>query len=104
MTDHPPAADADAPRPAGAPAEPPALPPEPPALPPELLDPRPVVAAGFAAWAVATIVVLAVGGTSAAALPVCYAGLVIGALGTAIFLLQRRGARAGRKGAQKGLS
>lgn len=75
-----------------------------PTLPPALLDPRPVVGAGFCAWIIATVVILIVDGTSSDALPVCYAGLVIGALGTTIFLMQRRGARSGRKGAQQGLS
>ncbi|WP_372497902.1 DUF2530 domain-containing protein [Tomitella fengzijianii] len=75
-----------------------------PALPAAALDPRPVVAAGFGAWIIATIVFLIADGASSSALPVCYAGLVIGALGTAVFLIQRRGARSGRKGAQQGLT
>ncbi|WP_182345821.1 DUF2530 domain-containing protein [Tomitella gaofuii] len=75
-----------------------------PTLPAAALDPRPVVAAGFGAWIIATVLILATQGTSASALPVCYAGLVIGALGTAVFLVQRRGARSGRKGAQQGLA
>ena len=74
-----------------------------PTLPSAVLDPRPVVAAGFCAWIIATVVILIVDGTSSDALPVCYAGLVIGALGSLVFIVQRRGARAGRKGAQKGL-
>lgn len=76
---------------------------EPPQLPRVLLDPRPVVAAGFLAWAVATGVIALVSGTDSDLLPICYAGLVIGALGTVVFLIQRRGARSGRRGAQRGL-
>lgn len=75
-----------------------------PHLPAIALDPRPVVAAGLLASVVATIVVLVVDGTSSDALPTCLAALAIGALGALVFFVQRRGARSGRKGAQKGLS
>lgn len=77
--------------------------PGPPRLPDVLLDPRPVVAAGCVAWAVATAVIAILAGADSNLLPICYAGLVTGALGTVVFLIQRRGARSGRKGAQQGL-
>ncbi|MGV9745891.1 DUF2530 domain-containing protein [Rhodococcus zopfii] len=67
-------------------------------------DPRPALALGTAAWVVATIVVLLAGDRWATALPVCVAGIVVGLLGSALFLAQRRAARRGRRGAQVGLS
>lgn len=58
---------------------------------------------GTAAWIVATVVVLASEDRWASALPVCYAGIVVGILGYGLFLLQRRAARRGSRGAQQGL-
>jgi Protein of unknown function (DUF2530) len=69
-----------------------------------LADPRPALAVGTALWVVATVVVLAVGGELRDdALPVCLAGILVGLLGTALYLLQRRSARRGDRGAQVGL-
>ena len=68
-----------------------------------LSDPRPVIAVGTAAWVVATVVVLLAGDRWSAALPVCYAGTALGVLGFGLFLLQRRAARRGKRGAQRGL-
>lgn len=82
---------------------PPANPPSVPEIPPRLTDPRPVLAIGSALWLVATIVVFAAGDRWAEARPVCLMGLVVGVLATGIFLVQRRGARRGDKGAQTGL-
>ncbi|MFB7877796.1 DUF2530 domain-containing protein [Nocardia sp. NPDC056064] len=76
--------------------------PEIPHLPRFLVDPRPVVLAGFAAWIVATVLSWLVP-TLADARPVCLMGLAVGALGSSIFLAQRRSARRGDKGAQVGL-
>ncbi|QIS01563.1 DUF2530 domain-containing protein [Nocardia brasiliensis] len=74
-----------------------------PQIPPRLTDPRPVLAVGCALWLIATIVVWAGGDRWASVLPVCLMGLVVGGLALGIFLIQRRGARRGDKGAQTGL-
>lgn len=74
-----------------------------PELPARLTDPRPVLAIGSALWLLATIVVWASGDRWADARPVCLMGLAVGALGLIIFLIQRRGARRGDKGAQVGI-
>ncbi|WP_405179490.1 DUF2530 domain-containing protein [Nocardia sp. NBC_01377] len=79
------------------------MPPEVPQIPPRLTDPRPVLAVGSALWLIATIVVFAGGDQWESARPVCLMGLAVGLLGTTIFLIQRRGARRGDKGAQTGL-
>lgn len=75
-----------------------------PLIPRRLTDPRPVVAIGTLAWLVATIVVLVAGERWQGALPICYAGLAVGLLGFALFIVQRGAARRGSKGAQQGLS
>ncbi|WP_454194984.1 DUF2530 domain-containing protein [Nocardia sp. Marseille-Q1738] len=74
-----------------------------PQLPPRLTDPRPVLAVGSALWLLATVVVWMVGDRWEAARPVCLMGLVVGVLALVIYLVQRRGARRGDKGAQTGL-
>lgn len=74
-----------------------------PQLPPRLTDPRPVLAVGSALWLLATVVVWVSGDRWEAARPVCLMGLVVGVLGLVIYLVQRRGARRGDKGAQTGL-
>jgi hypothetical protein len=73
-----------------------------PEIPPRLTDPRPVLAVGTALWAIATVLTWSVGSWSQAR-PVCLMGLTVGVLGYGIFVVQRRGARRGDKGAQKGL-
>lgn len=77
--------------------------PDDPRIPARLTDPRPVLAIGTLAWAVATVVVLASGDRWASALPICWAGLAVGVLGTGLFVLQRRAARRGSRTAQRGL-
>ncbi|MGO4614044.1 DUF2530 domain-containing protein [Nocardia sp. 2YAB30] len=74
-----------------------------PQIPPRLTDPRPVLAVGSALWLIATAVVWASGDRWESARPVCLMGLVVGVLALGIFLIQRRGARRGDKGAQTGL-
>ncbi|WP_431957665.1 DUF2530 domain-containing protein [Nocardia lijiangensis] len=74
-----------------------------PEIPPRLTDPRPVLAVGSALWVVAALVVWASGERWEWARPVCLMGLVVGLIGLTIFLIQRRGARRGDKGAQTGL-
>lgn len=73
------------------------------ALVERLSDPRPVLAAGTVAWVAATVVVLLAGDRWGDALPVCYAGTALGVLGFGLFLVQRRAARRGKRGAQRGL-
>jgi uncharacterized membrane protein YjjP (DUF1212 family) len=68
-----------------------------------LADPRPALAIGTAFWAIATIVVLVAGDRWSDALPVCIAGIIVGLLGTSLFLVQRSASRRGRRGAQAGL-
>lgn len=85
-------------------AEPPqAAAPEPPALPKILLEPWPVIIAIAAGWLIAVILAFAVSGLQEWR-PIAFAGLGVGALGTSIFLLQRRAVRRGSRGAQSGLS
>lgn len=74
-----------------------------PQFPPWLTDPRPVLAFGSAVFAIATVVVWLGGDRWATARPVCLMGLAVGLLGYLIFVVQRRGARRGDKGAQTGL-
>ncbi|MBF6092819.1 DUF2530 domain-containing protein [Nocardia cyriacigeorgica] len=74
-----------------------------PQIPPRLTDPRPVLVVGCALWALATLVVWVSGDRWETARPVCLMGLAVGLLGYTIFLVQRRGARRGDKGAQTGL-
>jgi hypothetical protein len=78
------------------------VPPTVPEIPPRLTDPRPVLAIGSALWAIATVAVW-VNRDWADARPICLMGLAVGLLGYSIFVIQRRGARRGDKGAQKGL-
>ncbi|WP_438943986.1 DUF2530 domain-containing protein [Nocardia blacklockiae] len=73
-----------------------------PEIPPRLTDPRPVLAVGTVLWAVATVLVW-VTEDWADARPICLMGLGVGLLGYTIFVIQRRGARRGDKGAQTGL-
>jgi hypothetical protein len=77
--------------------------PEPPPLPAGLLEPWPVIAAGAAAWLVATVAAFAVPALQGWR-PITVAGLAVGVLGTAIFVWQRDAARRGARGAQTGLA
>jgi hypothetical protein len=77
--------------------------PEPPALPRILLDPRPVIVVIAAGWLIALVLAFTVAGLHDFR-PIAVAGLGVGVLGTSIFLLQRRAARRGSRGAQSGLS
>ena len=75
---------------------------EPPPLPAGLLDPRPVIAAGAALWAIAAIASFVVPSLQTWR-PVTLAGLGVGVIGLSIFLWQRSAARRGTRGAQTGL-
>jgi hypothetical protein len=85
-------------------AEPPrAAEPEPPALPRILLDPWPVIVVIAVGWLIALVLAFTIAGLHDWR-PIAVAGVGVGALGTSIFLLQRRAARRGSRGAQSGLS
>ena len=77
--------------------------PKPPALPPVLLEPWPVIAVITAGWVIAAVLTFTVPGLHEWR-PFTVAGLGIGALGTSIFLSQRRAVRRGSRGAQSGLN
>ncbi|MGW0159514.1 DUF2530 domain-containing protein [Mycobacterium sp. NPDC003323] len=81
----------------------PATAPDPPALPARLLDPVPVIVVIAAGWLVAVLLAFTVPGLHDWR-PITVAGLGVGLLGTSIFLLQRRSARRGDRGAQQGLT
>lgn len=76
---------------------------EPPPLPAALLDPQPVIAVGALLWLVAAVAAFVVPALTAWR-PLTLAGLVVGVLGTSIFLWQRAAARRGARGAQTGLT
>ncbi len=78
-------------------------PPEPPALPARLLEPAPVIIVLALGWLIAVALAFAVPGLHEWR-PITIAGLGVGLLGTSIFLLQRRSARRGDRGAQQGLT
>lgn len=78
-------------------------PPEPPALPARLLEPAPVIIVLALAWLIAVALAFTVPGLHEWR-PITIAGLGVGLLGTSIFLLQRRSARRGDRGAQQGLT
>lgn len=81
--------------------------PTPPPLPRTLADPRPVIAAGTAAWAVALVVFLIRGATghmSSTAIATCAVGAALGAVGYGIFFWQRRAVRRGDLGSQQGIN
>lgn len=78
-------------------------PPEPPALPARLLEPAPVIIAIAVGWLVALTLAFTVPALHDWR-PITVAGLGVGLLGTFIFLLQRRSARRGDRGAQQGLT
>lgn len=54
-------------------------------------------------WAVVTVVVFCSGTNWESTRPICLMGLAVGLLGYLIFVIQRRAARRGDKGAQTGL-
>ena len=78
-------------------------PPEPPSLPARLLEPAPVIVVIAIGWLIAVALAFTVPGLHDWR-PIAVAGLGVGVLGTSIFLLQRRAARRGDRGAQQGLT
>jgi hypothetical protein len=77
--------------------------PEPPALPAILLEPWPVIIVIAVGWLIAVILAFTVPALHEWR-PIAVAGLGVGAFGTSIFLIQRRAARRGSRGAQRGLN
>lgn len=77
--------------------------PEPPALPARLLEPVPLIVVIAVGWLITVVLAFTVPDLHDWR-PIAVAGLGVGALGTAIFLLQRRSARRGDRGAQQGLT
>lgn len=77
-------------------------PPEAPALPAALLQPWPVIFTIAACWLVAVVLAFAVPGLRDWR-PTTVAGLVVGVVGTSIFLWQRSAVRRGSRGAQSGI-
>ncbi|MGW0037731.1 DUF2530 domain-containing protein [Gordonia sp. NPDC003376] len=74
-----------------------------PELPKALRAPEPVIIVGMAAWLVASVVVGVTGWGGSRALWVCLVGLIVGVLGTTLFLAQRAASRRGDRTAQRGL-
>ncbi|EKF22374.1 hypothetical protein C731_3639 [Mycolicibacterium hassiacum DSM 44199] len=74
----------------------------PPPLPPALLRPEPVIAVLTVGWIVAAVAAFTVPSLHGWR-PYTLAGLGVGALGTLIYLWQRRAVRRGSRGAQNGL-
>lgn len=74
-----------------------------PELPRAATEPRPVVIAGTVAFAMALVVALLARGTFGDAWIVCACGVGVGAFGATVLTLQRRAARRGDRGAQRGL-
>jgi uncharacterized protein DUF2530 len=77
--------------------------PDPPMLPAALLEVWPVIAVGALAWLVAAVAAFVIPALQTWR-PVTLAGLVVGVLGTTIFVWQRDAARRGARGAQTGLN
>ncbi len=75
----------------------------PPDLPRQITAPLPVVITGTALWLVALIVTALFRDSFGSAWITCIAGVGVGAFGTSTFLLQRRAAVRGDRGAQQGL-
>ncbi|TWS22954.1 DUF2530 domain-containing protein [Tsukamurella sputi] len=74
-----------------------------PALPRALTEPRPVVIAGTALFAIVFVITLLARETFGQAWVVCACGVGVGVLGATVLTLQRRAALRGDRGAQRGL-
>lgn len=74
-----------------------------PRIPAYLLDPRPVVIIGTLAWTVTLLAAMLVDEVNMRTVILCAVGVGVGALGTAVYALQRRAVLRGSAGAQSGL-
>lgn len=74
-----------------------------PDLPRELTEPRPVVIAGTVLFAVFLVITVLARNTFGEAWIVCACGVGVGVFGATVLTLQRRAARRGDRGAQRGL-
>lgn len=74
-----------------------------PRIPGYLLDPRPVVIIGTLAWTLALLAAMLVGEPDMRTVILCAVGVGVGALGTLVYVMQRRAVLRGSAGAQAGL-
>ena len=72
-------------------------------LPNYLLDPRPIVLVGTLAWTLALLAHMLMFEVDMRTVILCAVGVGVGAVGTAVYALQRRAVIRGTKGAQVGL-
>ena len=77
--------------------------PEVPPLPNYLLDPRPIVLLGTLAWTLALLAHMLMFEVDMRTVILCAVGVGVGAVGTAVYALQRRAVLRGSAGAQTGL-
>jgi hypothetical protein len=78
------------------------VPPDPAPLPPGLAEPRPIITVCTTAWFAAAAVFL-VSSSPIGWVWICLTGGLLGLLGLTVMYLQRRAARHGSRGAQRGL-
>lgn len=74
-----------------------------PPLPNYLLDPRPIVLLGTLAWTLALLAHMLMFEVDMRTVILCAVGVGVGAVGTAVYALQRRAVLRGDAGAQQGL-
>lgn len=84
-------------------APPPSVGPQVPPLPNYLLDPRPVVMLGTLAWTLALLAHMLMFDVDMRTVILCAVGVGVGAVGTAVYAMQRRAVLRGSAGAQDGL-
>lgn len=77
--------------------------PEVPPLPNYLLDPRPIVLLGTLAWTLALLAHMLMFEVDMRTVILCAVGVGVGAVGSAVYALQRRAVLRGSAGAQAGL-
>lgn len=74
-----------------------------PRIPGYLLDPRPVVIIGTVAWTLALLAAMLMDEPNMRTVILCAVGVGVGALGTLVYVMQRRAVLRGSAGAQAGL-
>lgn len=74
-----------------------------PPIPSYLLDPRPPMLIGTLAWTIALLAQMLFFDGDMRTVILCAVGVGVGAVGTAVYALQRRAVIAGSAGAQEGL-